>query len=115
MFQYALATCIDFTPWTGIERDYIKVYPINGCFSLIGYAQQGGQILSIDKGCERTTTMSTVIILFFSYFFSSSSRIYARTWDKPRAGPEYDAVNFWVTTLSSRFGLESKYYERERS
>ncbi|CAG5106969.1 Oidioi.mRNA.OKI2018_I69.chr1.g3084.t1.cds [Oikopleura dioica] len=40
-----------------VERDYIKVYPINGCFSLIGYAQQGGQILSIDKGCERTTTM----------------------------------------------------------
>ncbi|CBY18665.1 unnamed protein product [Oikopleura dioica] len=27
--EYALATCIDFTPWTGVERDYIKVYPIN--------------------------------------------------------------------------------------
>ena len=32
--------------------------------------------------------------LIFLYFFSSSSRIYARTWDKSRAGPEYDDVNF---------------------
>lgn len=31
--------------WTGSERDYIKVYPINGCFSLIGLMQQGGQVL----------------------------------------------------------------------
>lgn len=63
MDQYHKKTCIRFKPRTD-ERDYISIYPDEGCYSLVGRVG-GKQPVSLDAGCIQVIEKLYKTIFYF--------------------------------------------------
>nr|CAD2187523.1 unnamed protein product [Meloidogyne enterolobii] len=50
MQEYAKHTCIQWTPRTAMDRDYVYIVPERGCYSMVGRTTDR-QILSLGNGC----------------------------------------------------------------
>ncbi|KAI3415394.1 Astacin (Peptidase M12A) [Globodera pallida] len=50
MQEYAKSTCIQWTPRTAVDNDYVYIVPERGCYSMVGRTG-GRQILSLGNGC----------------------------------------------------------------
>ncbi|KAL3095861.1 hypothetical protein niasHS_005620 [Heterodera schachtii] len=50
MQEYAKNTCIQWTPRTAVDNDYVYIVPERGCYSMVGRTG-GRQILSLGNGC----------------------------------------------------------------
>lgn len=51
MQEYAAKTCVRFVPRSNSDRNYLNIFSGNGCYSLIGNANNGPQPVSLGNGC----------------------------------------------------------------
>ena len=105
-------TCIKFVP-RGNERDYIKLFAGQGCYSYWGYVARGEQPLSLGRGCEWTGTMMHELLhaVGFAHEQNRSDRDEFLTinWDniKPDFKSQFAKLNTWENRLITPFDYSS--------
>jgi astacin len=50
MQEYSASTCIEWSPRTTADKDYVYILPDRGCYSMVGRTG-GRQVLSLGNGC----------------------------------------------------------------
>lgn len=72
MDEYHKKTCIRFVPRDEDKhRDYIAIYPDDGCYSLVGRTG-GRQPVSLDAGCMQTGTIQHELMHAAGFFHEQS-------------------------------------------
>ena len=102
MSEYAKKTCIKFVP-RDEQRDYIYIYPDDGCYSLVGRTG-GRQPVSLDAGCIQTGTVIHELMHTVGFFHEQSrndrDEYIQIVWDNVLRGASDQFDKYSLRTIS---------------
>ncbi|XP_036393814.1 meprin A subunit beta-like [Megalops cyprinoides] len=111
--QFRLKTCMDFKP-RDTELNYVSVKKDAGCFSYVGNARIGGQILSIGLGCDYLGIVEHEFLHALGFYHEQSR--YDRddyvtiVWENILTGREHNFLKYSkneTTTLDTQYDYTS--------